>query len=125
MSIRNEGVFISGHADIKGDVVAFGSRAKAQKIVNRNGEPLPSKDLQDLHQRIDDLTAALASHRGPLENREDVESSVKSVVEELGKEKPNKLTVTAVLTGIAGAVKNVTSIATAAEALKAVVSTLL
>jgi hypothetical protein len=125
MSTHNEGVIISGHANVKGEVLAMGSGASAQKIVNRAGEALPSKDVQELRSRIDDLKAVVSAHQGSLENREDVESSVKSVADELEKEKPNKLTVTSLLTGIASAVKSVTGIATAAEALKAVVIRLL
>lgn len=125
MSENNEGVIISGHAEIKGEVLALGSGAKAQKIVNGSGEALPSKDIQEIRNKIEDLKRVLSAHSGPLENRQEVESSVKSVADELGKEKPNKLTVTSLLSGIATAVKSVTGIATAAEALKAVVSRLL
>ena len=121
----NEGVIISGHADIKGDVVALGSGARASKIVNQAGKPLEAADLREIRNRIEELKSALAAHSGHLANRDDVQSSVETVETELNKQKPNKLTVTALLSGIASAVTSVTGIATAAEALKAVVTRLL
>jgi hypothetical protein len=128
MSEINEGMIISGSGSVKFekiDVLAVGSGAKAHKIVNGTGEALPSKDLQEIQKKLEELTSALAAHRIQLENREDVENSVKSVAAELEKEKPNKLTVTSILSGIATAVSSATGIATAAEALKAAVITLL
>jgi hypothetical protein len=60
-----------------------------------------------------------------MDSRDEVQSSVQSVAQELAKEKPNKLTVTSLLGGIASAVKSVAGIAAAVEALKAVVLRLL
>jgi hypothetical protein len=125
MSESNQGVSISGDAHIQADNLAMGSHAVAKKIVSGTGNALATQDLQEMQTKLRQLMDAISSHPGPLQSREEVKSSVESVAQELAKEKPNKLTVTSLLGGIANAVKSVTGIATAAEALKAVVVRLL
>jgi hypothetical protein len=124
-SAANKGVIISGNATIQSDNLAMGSGAVATKTINHAGNALGAKDLEEIRDKLRQLMEAVSSHPGPLDSREELKSSVQSVVQELGKEKPNKLTVTSLLGGIASAVKSVTGIATAAEALKAVVIRLL
>lgn len=122
MSEGNRGVNIAGNAHIQADNLAMGSHAVAKKIVSGAGQALAPQDLQEIRNKLQQLVDAVSSHP---ESHQEVRSSVDSVAQELAKEKPNKLTVTSLLGGIANAVKSVTGIATAAEALKAVVIRLL
>ncbi len=114
---KNEGINISG-GTIKADQLAVGRNARATKIVSSAGEVLDQKGLQEIRDKLDELVNALTTHADALENPDEVLDSTEVVAQELSKDKPNKLTLTAVLSGIASSVQSVAAIATAAEALK-------
>jgi hypothetical protein len=81
--------------------------------------------LPEVLERLNKLGKALKLHTDSLENHDEIVDSANKVAEELHRDKPNKLTITAILNGIAEGVKSVTGIATAVEALKRAVAAML
>jgi hypothetical protein len=110
----NEGLIITG-GTINADQIAVGKYAQAIKTAN---EALTQKGMQEIQVRLDELVQALNNHSDALVNPDEVRDSTAVVAKELSKEKPNKLTLIAVLNGIASSVQSVTAIAVAVEALK-------
>ena len=119
-NVPNEGLIITG-GTINADQVAVGKYARAIKNAN---EALAQKGMQEIQVRLDELVQALNNHASALENPDEVRDSTEVVAKELSKDKPNKLTITAVLNGIASSVQSVTAIAVAVEALKNVIGML-
>jgi len=110
----NEGLIITG-GSINADQIAVGKYAQTIKTAN---EALTQKGMQEIQVRFDELVQALNDHSDALVNPDEVRDSTAVVAKELSKEKPNKLTLIAVLNGIASSVQSVTAIAVAVEALK-------
>ncbi len=113
-NMPNEGLIITG-GTINADQVAVGKYARAIKIAN---EALAQKGMQEIQVRLDELVQALNNHASDLDNPDEVRDSTEVVAKELSKDKPNRLTITSVLNGIASSVQSVTAIAVAVEALK-------
>jgi hypothetical protein len=113
-NMSNEGVIIT-NGKIIADQIAVGRNARAIKNAN---EALTQKSMQEIQSRLDELVQALNNHASALEDPEEVRDSTEVVAKELAKDKPNKLTIKAVLDGIASRVQSVTAIAVAVEALK-------
>jgi len=111
---QNEGLIITG-GTINADQIAVGKYAQAIKTAN---EVLTQKGMQEIQVRLDELVQALNNHSAALVNPVEVCDSTAVVANELSKEKPNKLTLIAVLNGIASSAQSVTAIAIAVEALK-------
>lgn len=110
----NEGLIITG-GTINADQIAVGKYAQAIKTAN---EALTLKGMQEIRVRLDELVHARNNHSDALVNPDEVRDSTEMVAKELSKEKPNKLTLVAMLNGIALSVQSVTAIAVAVEALK-------
>ena len=117
----NEGIVVSG-GSVKAKQIAVGRNASI-KVVSA-GRALEAKGMKDVKDKLDELLAAVSSHSGSVAEREKLVGSTNAVAAELSKEKPNKRNINSILDGIASSVKSVTSIVSASEALKAVVSTL-
>jgi hypothetical protein len=64
---------------------------------------------------------AISAHADSLDNRDELLDSTETVAKELAKDKPNKLTITGVLSGMTEGAKTVASIATAVQALRSAV----
>jgi hypothetical protein len=110
------------NGNVIADQIAVGRYARATKNAN---EALTQKGMREIQVRLDELVQALNNHASALENPEEVRDSTKVVAKELAKDKPNKLTLKAVLDGIASSVQSVTAVAMAVEALKHAVMTLI
>jgi Family of unknown function (DUF5955) len=110
---HNEGVQISG-GRISAGAFAVGRGATASNIGAATADD-PGRE--EIARRLAELLRQLEAAGPALDNRDEVRDSTQVVVEELGKERPNKTTVTGVLTGIAAAVASVTGLATATDAL--------
>jgi hypothetical protein len=113
---HNEGIQMSG-GWIKADALAVGRGAKANNIVRTVGRELEERGHAELGQRLEELLRQLDIHTSRLSNAEELKESTQLIAEELMKDRPNKTTVTGVLTGIGQSVKFVADLATAAEAL--------
>jgi hypothetical protein len=109
---HNEGVQMSG-GRIDAGAFAVGRGATA----STGGTPVDDPGRQEISRRLTELLRQLEAVGPQLRDEAEVRESTQVVVDELGKQRPNKTTVTGVLTGIAGAVASVTGLATAADAL--------
>lgn len=123
-SWENEGLIQTG-GKIEADQIAVGHNARAIRYLSEATETLEQAGLLEIQTMLAHLIRVLEEHAGSLPNRDEIISSAEIVTKELSKEKPNKLTVTSVLEGIAGSAKSVTVIATAAQALRSAITTLL
>lgn len=120
---KNEGIVQHG-GTINAEQLAVGRGAKAVKMV-KGGVISDSDDFKEIKESLEKLIKAVNENSSSLDNQSEIVNSTEVVVKELSKEKPNKLTVTAILDGIANGVKSVTSIAAAALGLKSCVEKLL
>jgi hypothetical protein len=109
---HNEGVQISG-GRIDAGAFAVGRGARA----STGGSPLDDPGRQEIARRLAELLRQLDAAAPQLDDEAEVRGSTQVVVDELDKERPNKMTVTSVLAGIAGTVTSVAGLATAADAL--------
>lgn len=119
----NSGIQVSG-GSFSADNVAVGSGAQAHKTVYGNTQS-ELESRQEIQKKLAELEKALDAYASLLENAEEVRNSTATIADELKKKQPNKLTVSAILNGIADSVKSVTGIALAVEALKHAITTLL
>ena len=116
----NEGLHQSG-GSIRAEVVSVGRNARATKTTYC-GEDSGRREVLD---KLDALIAALREHGDALPRRAEIENTTERVKAELEQPKPNRLTLTALLSGIAESSKAVGAVATAASALKDCVAALL
>lgn len=114
---KNEGIYMTG-GTINAEQLAVGRKARAMKIVSSADQALEQKGLQEIREKLDELVNILTEHADALENPDEVLDSTEVVAEELSKDKPNKLTLTAILSGIASSVQSVAVLASAVDALK-------
>jgi hypothetical protein len=117
MADINSGVSISG-GTINADQFAAGQNARAYK---GESSMTPSAELQHIYAKLDELEKAIQRHGADLERPDDLMSAAKAVKVELASEKPNKITVTSILSGIAESVRSIASIASLAETLRTAV----
>jgi len=121
---KNEGIYMTG-GTINAEQIAVGRKARATKIVSSANQALEQKGLQEVRDKLDELVNALTTHADALDNPDEVLDSAEVVADELSKDKPNKLTLTAILGGIASSVQSVAAIATAVDALKHAITLLM
>jgi hypothetical protein len=108
----NQGIQISG-GSFTADAVAVGTGARAYSVA----AGLRDRGQDDVAQRLEELVRQLESHADQVPDIDDVRGATQVVADELAKERPNRVTVTAVLSGIAESVRSVTGLATATDAL--------
>jgi hypothetical protein len=121
---RNEGVIISGNANITRRTIAMGKNARATENTTAAGRP-DEKVIAELRHRLAELQQAIQANAAQVPNHAEVMSAAKTVENELAQPQPNKLTIKTMLGGVLNVVQSVSGIATAAEGLKAVLSRLL
>lgn len=121
---QNEGIILQG-GSIQADQIAVGRNAQAIKTIDAASDSLAQKGLQEIQEKLQQLVKALEQNGNALDNQSEILDSTAVVAEELKKDKPNKLTLNAMLEGIAQGVKSVSTIATAVEALKQVITIVL
>jgi hypothetical protein len=102
--------------------MAVGAHARAEVV--RTGETLHSRDQDEVARRLAELEREIAAHRDRLADPELVLEAVAGLAEALRAERPNRVTVTGLLTGIADNVKAVSVLADACRALGETVSRL-
>ncbi|TQM37823.1 DUF5955 family protein [Pseudonocardia cypriaca] len=108
----NEGIQMSG-GRIDAGALAVGRGARAVQGRDPHADPARA----EINSRLEELLRRLDADAGRLENPEEVRDATQVVANELGKDRPNKTTITGVLTGIAAAVASVSGLATATDAL--------
>jgi hypothetical protein len=108
----NEGIWMSG-GRIDAGALAVGRGARASHGPAAMADP----ERAEIDRRLEELLRRLEVDAGRLENSEEVRDATQVVADELRKDRPNKTTITGVLTGIAAAVASVSGLATATDAL--------
>jgi hypothetical protein len=116
---RNEGVVVSG-----GTFTATNAAVGTNAQINHT-QTSESNAMKEVQQRLDLLLQSLEEHGNQIPNRGEVAEAAQSVKEELTREKPNRLTLKSLLSGITDSVKSVSGVALAVEGLKLAVTTLL
>jgi hypothetical protein len=115
----NQGIIISGGTFTAG-AVAAGENARAVNHAASGADDRASAVLTQLEAFLKKLSAASASGHVP----GDLVETGQAVRAELGKEKPNKHTVLALIRGIGAGVAGVTHLAVAAAGLEAAIGAL-
>jgi len=116
MNGPNQGIYMTG-GTIHAQALAVGVGARATTVA----EDLRARGKDEVAQRLDEFVAQLEAHADEVPGIEDVLGATETVTEELAKERPNKTTVTGVLSGIATSVQSVSGLATAVDELLKVV----
>jgi hypothetical protein len=109
---HNEGIQQSG-GSITAQNMAVGRGAQ----INIAANELRGRGQDEVAQRLEELVRQLEAHADQVPDIEDLRGATATLADELAKEKPNKTTVRAVLSGIADSVRSVTGLATAADDL--------
>jgi hypothetical protein len=111
MTGRNEGIHNTGTIHARN--IAAGRNAHAGDNLT---EPLDLQ-RQEIKRLLEEVRRGIAEHAGSLDRAAEVRDSTEAVAEELAKEKPNRTTVTGILSGIGSSVASVASLSTAVTAL--------
>jgi uncharacterized protein YhaN len=117
--VKNEGIIQHGGAMNVGNM-AVGRGASATQYQNAASDAA----LEAVRVQMDKVIELLAAKSHEIPDHEEVVQSAQSLKQELGKDKPNKLTMKSLLAGIADSVTSVASVATAVEALRTAMSAL-
>ena len=112
----NQGIVQTG-GSIHAQNLAVGVGARAYTVATE----LRTRGQDEVAERLEQLVQQLEAHGDQVPDIEDVRGATRTVADELAKERPNKTTVTGVLSGIADSVRSITGLATAANALLAAV----
>ncbi|HMG76300.1 MAG TPA: hypothetical protein VK582_22695 [Pyrinomonadaceae bacterium] len=120
----NEGILQTG-GTINADQIAVGQNARAIRCLSQAKETLERAGLKEIEDRLVHLVQVLEDHTSSLSNRDEIINSTETLARELAEVKPNKLTLISLLEGIAGRVNSVTVVATAIEALKSAIASLM
>jgi biotin-(acetyl-CoA carboxylase) ligase len=115
------GLQVSGHGSVQATNLAAGQHATA--IFQAKPDPQRQEALEEILQRLDQLAEQIQREQS-LADRESVAEAAATLKGEITREKPNRLTVSAILEGIGSAVKSVTGIAASVEGLKAIIGRL-
>jgi hypothetical protein len=110
--MHNEG-FIQSGGTTTATNIAIGRNAAIHQ--DQQGD---SEAMVEVRRQLEALLKELNQHGNAIQNSDEVKGSVQLIQNEIAKEKPNRLTLGSVLSGIADSVKSVSTIATTVEALK-------
>jgi hypothetical protein len=113
---RNEGILMSG-GRIDAGALAVGRNAQATNVVEAAGRTLRERGQPEIADRLAELVRLLEAHAPQLDNADELQATTEVVAAELAKEKPNKITVTGLLRGLADGVRSVAGLTTAVQAL--------
>ncbi|NEO57044.1 MAG: hypothetical protein F6K54_30635 [Okeania sp. SIO3B5] len=105
----NQGIVVSG-GSFSAEMAVAGKNSKAIQIKKIAGE-LQASGKEEVAKLITELLESIEVHSSKVENKEEVVEAVQEVAKEVNKEKPNKLTLKSLLTGIKDAVGSVAEIA--------------
>jgi hypothetical protein len=114
MGDRDDSIHIRAGA-ISAEALAIGAHARAEVI--RTGETLRGRDHDEVADRLAALERAVEAHRDRLADSELVLETVATLAEALRAERPNRVTVKSLLTGIGDHVRAVGGLVEATRAL--------
>jgi hypothetical protein len=118
----NKGIQVSG-GQITAGAIAAGDRAIA--IADRTRNELTGGPLEEIADKLAELTRELQENAAQLDDAEDLLESTTRIAEELKKEKPSKTTIRGILGAITEGAKSVTTVTIAVTALEQAVAALL
>ncbi len=121
---RSENSFLAfGEARVNVGALAIGDRARAvNKVIS---DKLTEPDQVEVAHRLAELIEQLQLHADQLPNGAELVSATQTVVDELAKEQPNRLTVMSVLRGLAADTQGVVGVTAAVQAVVEAVSGML
>jgi hypothetical protein len=114
---RNEGITVTG-GSFKAGAVAVGRGARATQNITGSAAALEDAGHHEIAELLRRLTELIEQHAGDLERPEELLESTATVAQEVAGGQPNRVTLRALLAGIAEAAGSVTSVAAAVEALQ-------
>jgi hypothetical protein len=124
MERANEGLSQSG-GSIQAGAMAVGRGATASNVSNTVCDALREGGRGPIADRLDELLRALRDHAAELPDPDGIQGSADTVVHELARDEPNKITILGILSGIRDTVGSVSGIAAAAGGLMTEVRNLL
>jgi chromosome segregation ATPase len=122
---RDGGATITGGTINNSGAMALGAKARATQNVSAAADELDRSGRQEVARCLRELNEAIAQLGHRLEDRDEVVQATETLAEEMKKDQPSKLTVRALLDGLATAAGSVGGIAAAVTALRTAVSGLL
>jgi hypothetical protein len=114
MGDRDDSIHIQAGA-INAEALAIGAHARAEVV--RTGETLRGRDHDEVADRLATLERAVEAHKDRLADSELVLETIATLAEALRAERPNRVTVKSLLTGIADHVRVVGGLVEATRAL--------
>jgi len=113
----NEGIVVTG-GSVQAGAIAVGRGARATQNIAGSAAALEGTGHQEIADLLRRLTQLIEQHADDLERPEELLESTATVAQEVAGDQPNRLTLRALLAGIAEAAGGVTSVAAAVEALQ-------
>jgi DNA repair exonuclease SbcCD ATPase subunit len=116
----NKGIIQSG-GTINVNALALGDQASAHSHGSHATFSSHEHLLQDLATKLQALTQAISQHAESPQQREELDRHASEIREELGKQKPDKSRLTAILERIASVGKSIVPIVELAAKLKSII----
>lgn len=113
---HNEGIIQSG-GTISAGALAVGQNARAVQRLTQADHMLTQRGWQEAREKLDALVLLVETHAHELADRGEVEQLLHALVQELTKEQPSKVILSAVLHELADRVRSIGSVSAAVNAL--------
>lgn len=122
---KNEGIIIK-NGKIEARNLSVGKNASSTEKNIYSTESLNREDtIQKICNKLDNLIEMIKANAGEVENSNDIIGTTQIIANELSKDVPNKLTITALLDGVASNLGSLTTIASLVIKLKESILTML
>ena len=115
---QSGGAVITGGTINNSGAMSLGANSQAMQNVSAAADELDRFGRQEVARCLREVNGAIVRLGDRLENRDEVVQATETLAQEMKKEKPSKLTVGALLDGLAKAAGSVGGIATAVTALQ-------
>lgn len=112
----NEGIHMTG-GRIDAGALAVGSNARATNITTAAEQALTDQGHTELAAQLAEVVRLLEAHAASLDNPDEIKETTDTIATELTRPKPNRTTLTGLLTALAAGVSPVATLATAVDAL--------
>lgn len=124
MNIENQGIYVSG-GSLNSEQIVIGDNASVSKSIVDSTERLYELDQESVAEAIKALVEAIQDNSNNLANTKEILGIVESIAEEVVKDKPNKLTLQAMLDALKKVVDPFTAIVQKLTTLKGAIAALL
>jgi translation initiation factor 2B subunit (eIF-2B alpha/beta/delta family) len=109
MAQKNQGIIISG-GTFNAEQVAIGKGAQAIQHIQTLTDAMKTDGKVDLAQTITDFLEVIENHKEELSDYDELLQAIQQIIEEVKKDKPNKLTLKGLLAAIKESVGSVAEI---------------